>query len=196
MGLFPVTVSFRPLRVGFCLYDVREPPFSTWPVRLFFDAHSRFGRGAAGHQLQPRRQMEGAHQQVHRPHSGQRRRTMRGRAEHIRRGATENTGQKRHDGEGRCGREAQDVNHGHTRRGGATTRRSRCAPWERDRATGRRPRGHPRRANRRSFPVSYKSLASAQIVGMAGLQARPLDDGTFALAVGVLVFRPLRPAHR
>ena len=145
--------------------------------------------------LQPGCGVKYAHQQIHGNHPAERRTAHSCRAQHLRR-TVGNSREYSHDGEGRCGREAQDVNHGHTRRGGATTRRSRCAPWERDRATGRRPRGHPRRANRRSFPVSYKSLASAQIVGMAGLQARPLDDGTFALAVGVLVFRPLRPAHR
>ena len=71
----------------------------------------RFGEAAetassAGDELQPRRRMEGAHQQVHRDHSAQRRRILRGRAEHVRRAATENSRKQRHDGKGRRGREA------------------------------------------------------------------------------------------
>ncbi|SPE27503.1 hypothetical protein SBBP1_420007 [Burkholderiales bacterium] len=47
---------------------------------------------SAADQLAPRRRMEGTPQQVHRDHSAQRSRIMRGRAEHIRRTATKNTG--------------------------------------------------------------------------------------------------------
>jgi hypothetical protein len=61
---------------------------------------------STGYQLQPRHQMEGAHQQVHRDHSIQRRRTLRGHAKHIRRATTMNTRKQCHDREGRRGREA------------------------------------------------------------------------------------------
>ena len=53
--------------------------------------------------------MEGAHQQVHRDHSAQRRRMFRGRAEHVQRATPEDGREQRHDGEGRGGRQRQPV---------------------------------------------------------------------------------------
>jgi hypothetical protein len=61
---------------------------------------------SAGDQAQPRRRMESAHQQVHRHHSAQQRRVLRGRAAHVRHAVAENTGQQRHECEARCGRKA------------------------------------------------------------------------------------------
>ena len=57
-------------------------------------------------QPQPRRRMKGAHQEVHRGHSAQRRCIRRGRAHHRHLPAAQNAGQQRHDGEGRRSREA------------------------------------------------------------------------------------------
>ena len=60
---------------------------------------------SAGDQVQPRRQMEGTHQQVHRGHSARRRRMFRRRAEDIRLATAENAREQRHDREGRRGSE-------------------------------------------------------------------------------------------
>ena len=59
--------------------------------------------------------MERAHQHVHRDHAAQRRRTMRGRAHHVRVSAG-HTGQERHDGEGRRGRKAEPSGRAERRR--------------------------------------------------------------------------------
>ena len=75
----------------------------------------------AGDQLQPRTRMDGAHQQVHRDHSAERR-YLRGRAEHFRRATAQDTGQQRHDGESRRRREGQPV--GCPKRGGVPAGRS------------------------------------------------------------------------
>jgi hypothetical protein len=88
--------------------------FGAWPVELIngFDpfllrssvlswAHIA---APVAEQLQPRRRMESAHQQVHRDHSAQRRR-MRGQAEHIGSTASKPACQQCHDGEGRRRRE-------------------------------------------------------------------------------------------
>jgi hypothetical protein len=62
-----------------------------------------------GAQPQPWRRMEGAHQQVHRDHSGQRRCIVRGRAQHTRHAAILDPRKERHDCEGRRGREGQQT---------------------------------------------------------------------------------------
>ena len=64
-------------------------------------------RGALSDQPQPRRRMERAHQQVHRDHSGQRRRIVRGRAQHPRHADILDRRQERHDCEDRRGGEGQ-----------------------------------------------------------------------------------------
>jgi hypothetical protein len=71
-------------------------------------AADRRPAGARADQLQPWGRVEGAHQQVHRDHSAQRR-YVRGRAEHLRRATAQDTGQQRHDGESRRRREGQPV---------------------------------------------------------------------------------------
>src|SRR5580704_16117244 len=44
--------------------------------------------------------------------------------------------------------------------------------------------------------LASSAAAGSQVVGMPGLQARPLDNGASIVTVAVLAFRPLRPAGR
>jgi hypothetical protein len=64
-----------------------------------------------GNEFQPKREMEGAHQQVHRDHSGERRRMLYCRAEGIRLSAVENAREQRHDCECRRGRKTEPVDY-------------------------------------------------------------------------------------